>query len=300
MQKRSKTGISVTYTPIRLPDDFPCAAGELYAQMDKAITYLHRHECLEIGYCYSGSGIFMVDQKTLPFQAGDVSVISSQEFHLARSVEGTVSQWVWVNVNPLQLLGTAAPDPSVLNALALSGAGFNNIVPSRQDPELGGLVKVLIAELREKPSNYQDAVRGLVWTIMCRLRRLPGVREPDGKQVIQGVRPDALERVAPALHFMLRQYPQRMSIEQLARLCGMSEVNFRRVFQAAAGAAPLEYLTRLRIRMAAAMLETTPRPVSDIAMTTGFSTLSSFNRHFRSILAASPRDWRKRTKAESA
>lgn len=30
------------------------------------ITGLHYHNCLEIGYCYEGSGIFIVDEKVSP------------------------------------------------------------------------------------------------------------------------------------------------------------------------------------------------------------------------------------------
>ena len=133
-----------------------------------------------------------------------------------------------------------------------------------------------------------------MWAIMGRLKRLPGVRKAGCELMAQGKKSDALGRVAPALLFMMRQYQKRISMSLLATLCGMSEVNFRRVFQTAADATPLEYLMRLRIRIAATMLETTSRSVSDIAAETGFPTLSSFNRQFRAILASSPREWRKR------
>ena len=153
MQIRSKTGLMIEHAPIRLPEAFPCTASELYVLDAVPILHLHRHDCLEIGYCYSGAGMFMVDEKTVSFQEGDVSVINSLEFHLASSMKGTVSEWIWINVDPQRLLGPTAPDPALLNPLVLSGAGFNNIVTPQQDPELGGLVKILIAELRARPAG---------------------------------------------------------------------------------------------------------------------------------------------------
>ena len=129
---------------------------------------------------------------------------------------------------------------------------------------------------------------------MCRLRRLPGVAEEGGDAPGETRRTDALERVAPALQMMLSQYSTPLAMSQLAEQCGMSNITFRRVFKAATGNSPLAYLTDLRIRMASVLLDTTSRPISDIALASGFPTLSSFNRHFQTKLRTSPRQWRKR------
>ena len=74
----------------------------------------------------------------------------------------------------------------------------------------------------------------------------------------------------------------------------MSLTHFRRVFQPGVGRAPLQYLIRLRVHMAAAMLQRTNRTVLDIAMDVGYPTLSSFNRHFKSVTGMAPSQWRER------
>jgi len=56
---------------------------------------LHVHDSLEVGYCYDGRGIFVIEDKVFPFSAGDVCVINSSEMHLARSAEGTESHWTF-------------------------------------------------------------------------------------------------------------------------------------------------------------------------------------------------------------
>ncbi len=45
--------------------------------------------------------------------------------------------------------------------------------------------------------------------------------------------------------------------------------------------------------MAMAELGRSKRPVSEIAASCGFDTLSSFNRQFKAELGVSPREWRK-------
>jgi len=43
----------------------PVRGGEPFIQADHPITFLHVHDCLEIGYCFSGRGIFIVGEKVL-------------------------------------------------------------------------------------------------------------------------------------------------------------------------------------------------------------------------------------------
>jgi AraC-like DNA-binding protein len=100
--------------------------------------------------------------------------------------------------------------------------------------------------------------------------------------------------VAPALAYVAGHYAEDVYISQLARLCHVSVPYFRRLMRAATGVSPQEYITHMRLQMAASLLVSTNKRVLDIAMDTGFPTLSSFNRHFKEQLRCSPREWRTR------
>ena len=56
---------------------------------------------------------------------------------------------------------------------------------------------------------------------------------------------------------------------------------------------PLEYLYHVRVKAAINLLKTTELPITEVASRVGYQTLSSFNRHFRRIAGASPRDCRR-------
>jgi hypothetical protein len=87
---------------------------------DAPITFMHRHNCLEIGYCHSGAGIFVVEDKTLPYRAGDVSIISEAEMHQAWSIAGMRSEWTFVEVDPLALVPAPTEERWLLLATAIS------------------------------------------------------------------------------------------------------------------------------------------------------------------------------------
>jgi len=289
-QKRSLARYRIVYAPIPLPEEFPLVGHSFFAQGDAPITYLHGHDCLELGYCYEGAGVFVIGEKVLPFQAGDVSFIAPAEFHLARSMAGTRSKWAWLYLDPVRLLQISRIDFDFLRFGHLAGKGFRNIISPRVDPLAGILVREIVEELRQNHRGCQMAIKGLVWSLMVRFNRL-GPKRP--KHAPTGINP-AIHRVAPALDLMAARYPDRLSIKDWTRACNVSAAHFRRLFRQALGQSPHQYLSELRVRMAAARLHATNEKVLVIAGDAGFTTLSSFNRAFRQLMKLTPRQWRRR------
>lgn len=295
-QKRASPLPRLEFEPIDLPADFPVVGGNVFCQTDRPITCLHVHNCLELGYCHSGSGIFMIEDKVLTYKAGDVSVINDRELHLAQSTRGTVSEWSFIMLDPLRLLGAQVDDPGILATATFSGQAFKNILSAASHPEIASLVKEFVLELAERRTGYRSVIRGLVWALMVRLQRLP---EKGGAQARTSSRDD-MQRLLPALQYMVTHYRDPLAVPELARRCSLSPSHFRRLFIRAVGKSPLAHLTSLRVHMAAALLENTRQSILDIALTTGYPTLSSFNRNFRRLMGGTPRDWRKKKTSTDA
>lgn len=87
---------------------------------------------------------------------------------------------------------------------------------------------------------------------------------------------------------------ERCSLDELAALAGLSRFHFIRVFHAATGASPHQFLIATRLRRAAERLRACAEPVTRIALDAGFNDLSHFNRTFRRAYGMSPRQWRAR------
>jgi AraC-like DNA-binding protein len=290
MTKQSAGPYKLDFAPIKLREDFPISTGHaLHRQMDQPITLLHLHDCLEIGYCYSGSGIFVIENKVFPFKAGDLCVVNDEELHLAQSMKGTVSEWRFVMVDPARLLKLNTDNTALLSIAPLGGPDFRNVIRGEDQPRLCEMLRMMIDECLAAGEGYRDSVRGLMLAIMAALHRLPG---RGGAAVPRRRRVD-MERIAPALQHLATNYSEPVRVPELAKMCHMSTTNFRRMFKKAAGRSPARHLTNLRIRMAAALLESTQRKVLDIAMEVGYPTLSSFNRHFKTVMGMPPRELRK-------
>jgi AraC family transcriptional regulator len=83
-----------------------------------------------------------------------------------------------------------------------------------------------------------------------------------------------------------------LSIGEMAKHVAMSPYHFLRVFRDVTGMTPHQFILRARLQDAAVQLRSSTKPVTDIALDTGFSDLSTFNRQFRSVIGMTPTAYR--------
>jgi len=271
----------------RLPADFPIRYTEYHHSYYALPMMMHLHDCLEIGYCRSGTGVFLVGDKILPFSAGDMVVISEQEMHGICNRPGEESDWEFCFLLPAPLVGVERETPEVLATGRLAGPSFSNVRRAGTDARLHQLLAVLLAELRETPPGYRSTVRALAWALMVALQRTAGpATEPQST--------DAMARIAPALNYLAQHFAEPVRMETLMELCHASDSTLRRLFHRVVNSSPQDYLSRLRIHMAATLLRHTEHSVLEIALLVGYPTLSSFHRQFTRQMGMSPRQMRNR------
>jgi AraC-like DNA-binding protein len=99
---------------------------------------------------------------------------------------------------------------------------------------------------------------------------------------------------------MDRCYADGLDIEALAASAHLSRAHFIRSFRATFGETPHRYLQRRRLERAMALLRETDRPVTEICLDVGFSSLGSFSRTFHDVVGVSPRAYRNQTAARAA
>lgn len=97
---------------------------------------------------------------------------------------------------------------------------------------------------------------------------------------------------------MDRNYAGAIAIDALAAAAFLSRAHFIRSFRHAFGETPHRYLQRRRLERAMAMLRNTDKPVTEISLDVGFSSLGTFSRTFREVLGTSPRAYRNRARTD--
>lgn len=110
---------------------------------------------------------------------------------------------------------------------------------------------------------------------------------------LQTVETNIDPKIRPALDFLELSPERECSINDLARLCHMSDSHFFSCFKRSMGRAPMEYRTDLLIMNAQRLLASSELSISEVADRLGFTSETYFRRVFKAKVGVSPRDFRK-------
>lgn len=289
MRNQSKFNFE-KFVHAELGGDFPVSEPDFNTRSENPDINPHIHDAFEIGYCFEGTGIFLIGNKVFPFKQGDAVVINSQEVHIAKGSPGTLTTWGWLYLDPVRML--ADNMGSYGESLKISrycGEGFKNVIDGGENPQIASCIVDILMENNEKKSNYKPMIRALTWRLVLLLERYDdGGR--DTTEVVQDYK--AVERIVPALKHIGEHYNQDIAISELAHLCCTSEPNFRKLFCKAMRCSAQSYLMKLRLNAACSLLKNTQDPILSIAQSSGYNNLSNFNRQFKSHFGISPRQYR--------
>jgi AraC-like DNA-binding protein len=100
-------------------------------------------------------------------------------------------------------------------------------------------------------------------------------------------------RVGAAMRLLHGEPARRWRLQDLAEAAGMSRSNFALRFRQLAGVAPLDYLLRWRMRLAAKALRTGGETISSIAYSLGYQSESAFSNAFRRVMGVAPQQYRR-------
>jgi AraC-like DNA-binding protein len=95
-----------------------------------------------------------------------------------------------------------------------------------------------------------------------------------------------------ALEYMMNHYSEKMKIDDLADIIGISRSYFTGIFKKEVKMSPQEYLINLRLEKAAALLRSSEESVQTIAQKSGYEDSLSFSKVFKQKYGMSPKMFR--------
>lgn len=103
-----------------------------------------------------------------------------------------------------------------------------------------------------------------------------------------------IEAVMGACAYINSHYQENLTLEEVAAVSGFSKYHFTRIFKQYMNMTFYEYLNSKRVKRAEELLYNQEMSVTDVAMNSGFSSLSAFNRTFKTLKNCAPSDFRKK------
>lgn len=102
-------------------------------------------------------------------------------------------------------------------------------------------------------------------------------------------------RIGAAIQAIHADPARPWSVEDLAKIAGVSRSTLALRFKQKAGVAPLEYVLRWRMQLATRSLKSGHASISSIAQQLGYDSDSAFSHAFKRIMKCSPREYRQKS-----
>jgi AraC-like DNA-binding protein len=100
------------------------------------------------------------------------------------------------------------------------------------------------------------------------------------------------ERIGRVVAYLHDRYRERNAVDQLSRIAALSRSSLHRLFRQQTGMTTTDYVNRLRISNACALLVGTQKPIALVADEVGYRNLANFNRQFKQSKGQTPRQFR--------
>lgn len=102
--------------------------------------------------------------------------------------------------------------------------------------------------------------------------------------------------IKEALTYIEQNFQNDISVEGIAKSCGLNRSYFGRIFKDAIGKSPKEFIMDYRMVKATELLKLTDLTIGDIGNAVGYPNQLHFSRAFKHTYGMSPREWRNKNK----
>lgn len=254
-------------------------------------NYLHTHSFYEICYAFAGRGQFRMHGVVHEVKAGDVFIARPHEEHeIISSDEQPLGIHFWSHSLIPEAATSGTPDEAVdrlLHAFADSRRCVSNRVPGMDQT-----IALMIEETARAEPGYVEVLEGLARKLL-----LDTARASLDKPMAAGPLPLRTSQFTPLVVDTTRTYvrdnlARELSVRDLAAQVNLSERHFARIFQAASGRSPLDFIIDCRVAAAEQLLLAGEFSIKEIARRVGYPDVRYFTTVFRRRTGFPPATWR--------
>ncbi|MEF3303096.1 helix-turn-helix transcriptional regulator [Paenibacillus sp. GYB003] len=248
----------------------------------------HYHKEVEFILVRHGSHEVHTPGHAYMLHAGDVVVIGSSQLHRARVVGGDKLVYIVLHVDlepyfdPAMMryyrhFSEVHQPLEELNYMFRENAGVR--------AEVGRIIERIHDEIMGKQAGYEIAASMHIKHLLLTLLR------GDTRGLLQAhdsVDPGVMK---PILEYVDSHLAEKIEMEQVSQIAGMSYFYFSKYFKKAMGASFTDYVNRKRIAKAERLLVTSGQNVGDIARSVGIENMAHFYELFKRFNGCTPKQY---------
>lgn len=251
----------------------------------------HSHNEIEVLLLETGSGVWLMGGELVTLKPGQLVVFWALRPHqIIKSAPNTVINWLDI---PLTVF-IEWKLPEYFSKLLL--AGHILLEPERAAYPFD---KSAFARWHQDlPSNDPMRQKLALLEIQARLGRLAlsvkhGAPKAKSQSLPQGMFNHAyFDKISQIAEVVSKKYQEPLTVADIAQSIGMHPTTATKLFKKICGMNLMHYLTQHRIFHAQRLLTTTDMKILDVALESGYQSVSRFYAAFKEFCGMSPQEFR--------
>ena len=253
---------------------------------------VHWHTALEIILSDENWYDVTIREKTYHLVPGDILIIPSGELHALHAPEKGVRYIFLLDISSITKLHSFSSIQSLMN----SPLHINkNTCPHIYDD-----VCRILLQMQNEYNSKNEFAELAIFSLLLNLFTMLGTNYLSSENLFPSVRPykqkEYINKFNNVMAYIDAHYMDDISLDDIASAIGFSKFHFSRLFKQYTGYSFCAYICRRRIRIAEELLVKPDLSITEIAMQSGFPSISTFNRVFRQQRNCSPSAYREKNR----
>lgn len=247
--------------------------------------HCHWHNELEIFKVSEGQMSLQCGNNHYSGKQGDTFFFNSGQLHAAESDSSEPSAFKSIVFHPDLIC-----DSDIIRAKYITPLLTGNIlIPTelKKNDEADRIFERIFHIMSHETFGYEMEVKGLIMYLMSIMLKNAETCSVNSSGC------GGTAGIKKTIAYINKNYSQPLTISELSSMCDMSEGHFCRLFKHITMKTPVQYINNVRVTKAVEMLTSSDKKVLDIAMDTGFNSLSYFIGVFKDNLGITPTKFRK-------
>ena len=170
------------------------------------------------------------------------------------------------------------------------------LITREEYPELNKKLQFYLNEVVREYDHPMPFTEACVYSLMIRFFVTLGRTNFSANTKFPGIanhkQHEYVEKFMMVCNYITDHCTENITVEELADLAGFSKFHFARLFKQFSNMSCYEYLTQKRIAHAERLLIEPGLSITEVAMRSGFNSLSTFNRIFKSAKNCTPSEYK--------
>lgn len=257
-------------------------------------TQWHAHPEYQLVAILKGNGTRYIGDSIKPFKGGDTVLTGPGLPHVWRSDNAYFEPANNLSIHGIVIyfsrdfLGEGSMDKEELEDIA------KLLQRAARGLEIGGVTNKMITKMMKDLINLRTAKSVIklleILEVLAESSELTPITQVDYNYNHPENEKDKMGEV---LDYILKNYKEKITLEEVASLANMSESAFSRYFKSRVNKSFIEFVGDVRISNARKLLEELNLNVSQVCYESGFPTLSNFNKQFRVRIGMTPLAYKK-------